>query len=440
MTISPGTRRFLLPVLLVSAPACQADSLLDIYNLALARDPQLGEARARYAADYTLLAQGRARLLPTVSLRGSTARNSYAASVEYSYADGFNAHSYGVNIEQSLLNLQAWYVFQSAQDAERRARATLTQAEQELILRVARAYFDVLRSVDNLAAFTAEEAAAASVLEQTNSRFDVGLAALTDVNEAQAGSDLARVNRLREERNLNQRTLALEAITGGMHDALDALRADFPITGAEPADEDAWVELAEQNSPAILTAEHDFAARGNEARAARAAQLPTLSLSASYNDTAESANQFSFTTRATNNTSVALNLSIPLYAGGLNSARKRQAYHLRDASEQALVRTRRETERSTRDSFLGVEIDVQAVQARQQAILSAQSALQATEAGVQIGTRNVVDLVVAQRTLYQALRDHANARYDYVIDTLALKQAAGVLTPEDVVALDAWLN
>lgn len=151
-------------------------------------------------------------------------------------------------------------------------------------------------------------------------------------------------------------------------------------------------------------------------------------------------NNFAFTNAATNSATVQLNLTIPLYAGGLNSARKRQAYYLRDASEQSLVRVKRESERDVRDNFIGVETDVLEISARQQAIISARSALQAAEAGAQIGTRNTVDVVMAQRTLFQVLRDHANARYNYVIDTLQLKSAAGVLTPDDVRALNEWLN
>jgi outer membrane protein len=436
-------RPLLTPTLLLAllAGTCQADDLADIYELALRQDPQLGEARARYQADHTLLAQGRAQLLPTVNLQGRSGRNTNAPESVYSYAAGYNSHSYGISIEQSLLNMQAWYGLQAAKAGDQRALATLTQAEQALIMRVAQAYFDVLRSLENLEAFAGEEAAAAGVLDQTTRRFDVGLVAITDVNEAQAGNDLARVNRLREERNLNQRRLTLEAITGGMHGDLEGLRADFPIQNPEPALAEQWVALAEANSPALRVAEHDYASRSNEAKAARSLHLPTLRLSAQFNDNAESANIYNFfPNAASRNSNVTLVLNIPLFAGGLNNARKRQAYYLRDASEQALLRTRRENERNTRDFFAGVAIDVQAVQAREQAVTSAQSALDATTTGAEIGTRNVVDVVMAQRTLYQALRDLANARYDYVIDTLALKQAAGVLSPQDVLDLNEWLE
>jgi outer membrane protein len=135
-----------------------------------------------------------------------------------------------------------------------------------------------------------------------------------------------------------------------------------------------------------------------------------------------------------------LNFSYPLYAGGLNGARKRQAYYTRDASEEALMKTQRDSTQSTRNSYRSVETDVLAVQARAQAIISAESALEATEVGAEVGTRNVVDVVLAQRTLFQTRRDFANARYNYVINTLTLKQAAGILSPQDVIDLNNWLE
>ena len=434
----------LMPVscllLLLALPA-QADDLIQIFELAQQHDPRLAEARERYEAEHTLLDQSRANFLPRLTLSGSSSRLAQAPTETFSHSLGFNAHSYSLNLSQNVLNLQNWYGWKAAQANDQRSLATLVQAEQDLILRVARAYFDVLRSEDALAAFTGEEEAAAAVLNQTTQRFDVGLAAVTDVNEAQANHDLARVNRLREERNLNQRRLALEEITGRRHDNLDSLSSDFPIESPQPAAAEDWVSLAADNSPALHIAEADFEARKQDAKAARAVHLPTLSMSASYNDSAESRNPFSFFPGIPNtSTNISLQISIPLYSGGVNSARMRQAYHQRDASEYALERVRRENERNTRDSFVGVEMDVLSVEARRQAIVSTQSALEAVQAGAEVGTRNTVDVVQAQRSVFNAMRDLANARYDYVIDTLLLKQAAGVLTPEDVRALNEWLE
>lgn len=418
-----------------------AHDLAQIYDLAASNDPRIIQARAQYNASHTLLAQGRSQLLPTVSLAGRSSRNTQAPTAEHSFDAGFNAHSYGLSLNQNLVNFQAWYAFQSAKQADRQALASLASAEQDLILRVATAYFNVLRSLDNLAAFEAEEEAALQVLEQTRQRFDVGLSAITDVNDSQAGYDLAQVNRLVEENNLNQRFEALSAITGMPHQGVEQLRADFPIVSPEPASLEEWVALAQENNLAIQAAEYELAARENDAKAARSAMLPRLSMSANYNDSAESANPFSFFPGTPNtSSSIQLNLEIPLFAGGLNQARKRQAYYIRDATEGALLETQRSSIQAARNSYRSVQTDVLAVRARQQAIVSAQSALESAEVGAEVGTRNVVDVVLAQRLLFQAMRDHANARYDYVIDTLNLKQAAGTLNPQDVIDLNEWLQ
>lgn len=419
-----------------------ADDLIQIFNLAADNDPQVREARERFEANHTLIDQGRSQLLPSVSLQGSTARNANAPATFYSYGAGFNSHGWRLNISQNLLNFEAWYAFQSARQTDMAAATNLAISEQDLILRVASAYFDVLRSQDNLEAFRAEEEAAAQVLQQTEQRFEVGLnATITDVYESQASYDLRRVNRLVEENNLAQRLEALEVLTGQSHSMLESLVDDFPIDGAEPAVLQPWETAASENNLSVKAAEFQFEASREDAKSARARHLPTLTVGANYNYNAESANPFSFFPgQANESAAVSLNLTIPLYQGGLTSARKRQAYHNRNASEEVLLFTRREALQNIRNAFRSVQTNVITVAARQQAITSATSALEAVEVGAEVGTRNTVDVVLAQQTLFQALRDYANARYDYVINTLNLKRAAGSLSPQDVVELNNWLQ
>jgi len=419
-----------------------ADDLIQIFNLAADNDPQVREARERFEANHTLIDQGRSQLLPSVSLQGSTARNANAPATFYSYGAGFNSHGWRLNISQNLLNFEAWYAFQSARQTDMAAATNLAISEQDLILRVAAAYFDVLRSQDNLEAFRAEEEAAAQVLQQTEQRFEVGLnATITDVYESQASYDLRRVNRLVEENNLAQRLEALEVLTGQSHSMLESLVDDFPIDGAEPAVLQPWETAASENNLSVKAAEFQFEASREDAKSARARHLPTLTIGANYNYNAESANPFSFFPgQANESAAVSLNLTIPLYQGGLTSARKRQAYHNRNASEEVLLFTRREALQNIRNAFRSVQTNVITVAARQQAITSATSALEAVEVGAEVGTRNTVDVVLAQQTLFQALRDYANARYDYVINTLNLKRAAGSLSPQDVVELNNWLQ
>jgi outer membrane protein len=420
-----------------------AEDLVDIYNLATSNDPTVREARERYEATHTLIDQGKSLLLPSITVQGASRRAAGDTASQFSYAQGYNQHNWNINLSQNLLNFEAWYAFQSAKNSDQQAAATLASSEQDLIVRVATAYFDVLRSQDNLEAFIAEEEAAESILMQSEERFEVGLSTVTDVYQSQSSYDLARVNRLVEENNLSQRLEALEILTGQSHTMLEQLNEEFPIEGAVPADLTSWEESATENNLSVKAAEFQYEASVDDAKAARARQLPTLNISAGYNYQAAAAipNQaLAFTRDATRGTNISLNVTIPLYTGGLNSARKRQAYHNRNAAEEVLLFTRRSAVQETRNAFRSVQTDRVTVEAREQAIVSASSALDATQVGAEVGTQNVVDVVLALRTLYQAQRDHANARYNYVINTLNLKRAAGALNPQDVMELNEWLQ
>lgn len=424
----------------MASQIAQADDLQHIFDMAAKNDPEIRQARARFNATHTVVSQGRSFLLPTISATANRSRDTQGPASTHSFANDFPTKGYGLSLRQALVNFQAWYAYQSAKIGDESASLTLAQSEQQLILKVAQAYFNVLRSQANLSSFDAEEKAAQQVLEQTRQRFDVGLVAITDVYDAQANADLASVNKLVEENNLNQRLEALEAITGQPHTDIANLKADFPIEPVDPASMSEWVRLGQENNIAVKIAELDLAAKEQDAKSAKAEAWPKLDLSATYN-WRESNNPFSFFPSAPNEgSSVALNLTIPLYAGGLNSARTRQAYYTRDASEEALLKSQRDNTLNTRNAYRSVDTDVKAVAARAQAIVSAQSALEATQVGAEVGTRNIVDIVLSQRLLFQAQRDHSNARFNYIIDTLTLKQAAGVLSPQDVIDLNQWLS
>ncbi|MES2607039.1 MAG: TolC family outer membrane protein [Pseudomonadota bacterium] len=444
----PGTfthllRTLTLGVLLASPLVTQiarADDLQQVFDLAVQNDPEIRGARARYNASHTVISQGRSYLLPTVSASASRSRDTQGLASAHSFGNSFPSKSYGLNLRQALVNFQAWYAYQSARIGDQSAALTLAQSEQQLIVKVATAYFNVLRSKANLASFEAEEQAALQVLEQTRQRFDVGLVAITDVYDSQASADLASVNKLVEENNLSQSLEALEAITGQPHMDIADLNPEFPIAPVDPASLSEWVRLGQENNLAVKIASLDLDAKEQDAKATKAAAWPTLDLSANYN-WRQSTNPFTFfPSAASEGSSIALNFSLPLYAGGLNRARTRQAYYTRDASEEALLKSQRDNTQGTRNAYRSVETDVKAVAARAQAIVSAQSALEATQVGAEVGTRNIVDIVLSQRLLFQTQRDHSNAKFNYIIDTLELKQAAGVLSPEDVIELNQWLQ
>ncbi len=438
--------------LLISSPAFAADDLLEIYNLAVAGDPQIRQARAEFNATHTNVAQGFSQLLPAVDLTASTSRQAQGPSTAspgspfpaFSQANGFNEKRYGLNIRQNILNFNAWYSYKSFRKADEAAATNLARSEQELIQRVATAYFDVLRSEDNLETFEAELETSARILEQQEERFAVGLVPITDVYDAQAAYDLARVNLLVEENALNQRYEALEAITGRNHDDVSNLSEAFPIEPLAPTSLEEWVMIANQNNLDVKAARLNMESREYEADAAKAAMLPTLDLSAGY--TWVETGGINFFNLAggggdavNENSNITLNLSFPLFAGGLNRARERQAFYNLDASEEALLNTQRTSTQAARNSYRNVENDVLTISARAQAVVSARAQLDATEAGLEAGTRNIVDVVTAQRLLFQSMRDYANARYTYVINTLNLKQAAGLLSPQDIIDLNEWL-
>jgi outer membrane protein len=424
----------------VATPSLAQDDLLLAFQLASNNDPVVRQARAQYNAAHTFIAEGRAQLLPAVTLTGNSGRNTQAPTAVHSFSDGFNTHSYALNLSQNLLNFEAWYSFRSAKEADQQALATLAQAEQQLIMRVATAYFDVLRSQDNVSLLLAQENAAQQVMDQAQQRYDLGFAEISDVYDSQAAYSLARVNRMDEENVLQQRIQTLEVISGADHHLLRSLADGFPVQSAEPGNVEEWLTLAQQNNLSIQAAEHLLASTEHEAKAAKAALLPTLTVNANYTDNAERQNPYAFISDASNSTAITLNVSIPLFRGGASRARMTRAYYTVDANREVLDRVGRESLALTRNSFNSIATAVRTVEARAENIQIARNALEATEVGLEVGTRNTVDLVQAQRTLFQAQRDYANARYDYILNTLTLKQAAGILNPQDVVDLNQWLQ
>ena len=320
---------------LLTSPA-QAEDLLEIYSMAVDSDPQIRQARAEFNATHTQVAQGRSQLLPGVTFTANTGRQTQgpgeasAFSPAHSFANGFNSKGYGLSINQNLLNFQAWYSYQSIRKSDEAAATTLAQSEQELIQRVAAAYFDVLRSQDNLETYEAELEASARILEQTQERFEVGLVPITDVYDSQASYDLAQVNLLVEQNTLDQRYEALEAITGHNHDSIANLSDEFPIVPLAPTSIEEWVMTANQNNLDVRAARLTMESREYDAEAARAAMFPTLDLSAGYNWNESGGISFFNLGGApgdvvNKNSNITLNLSIPIFTGGLNRAQERQA-------------------------------------------------------------------------------------------------------------------
>ncbi len=450
-------------VFCLSTSAAQAQDLYSILQLALDNDPTLKQAEASYRANRENMIQSRSALLPTFGVGGSTSRVTSGPSDDifrtitdpitgqsqrvlvqraHSFHPGLNNHGWGVNLTQSVVNLASWYNFQSARASNRAGAVNLAAQEQDLIMRVATAYFDVLRAQELLETNLQEEAAALRSLEQTQQREEVGLVAITDVYDSQAAYDLARNTTILQRDFLRSRFEALEAITGQPHTDIDELIEEFPIVEVEGSLME-WEDQAEDNSLAIAAAEFNLDASRKNLRARKSDHLPTIDFTGQYghNVTAPIISQgIQIGGGAFDRTSLALAINIPLYQGGALSSRRRQAEYNVVAAQESLELTKRQLTQNIRNAYRRVNTDVLVIAQRQQSIVSSQTALDATELGAEVGTRNIVEVLLARQNLYRALRQYADARFDYVLDTLILKQVAGILTPQDVIDLNQWLR
>ena len=441
----------------------QGASLRDIYELALENDATLKAQQARYLASLEDEKAARSQLLPqvlaTYSMQNSDTDTSAPGIIGFSpqrapiIGNTFdntdsNTRAFRVSLQQAIFNLPAWFSFQRGRELSRQAEASFAANQQNLIVRVVEAYLAVLRAEDRLRAAVAREEAFGRQLEQNRQRFEVGLIAITDVYESQAAYDIAQVDRIAGE---NQVAVALETLTvltGQRHDRLDRLAEDFAAIPPEPADRGAWVEFALANNFTLKAARYAEEAARQNARARRLAHAPTLSGTARYTETEidgtrfqDPAGIFNFPPdRDIDDTVLGLELSVPLFSGGALSAERRRAAQQFNAAREERINLTRRTVTDARSLHMTVVNDVARVNARRQAIVSSQSALDATQAGYEVGTRNIVDVLNAQNTLFAAVRDYANSRYDYVVNTLRLKEQAGLLSPDDVIDLDRALD
>ncbi|MGD8175976.1 TolC family outer membrane protein [Marinimicrobium sp. ARAG 43.8] len=435
-----------LGLMTLTSFGASANSLLDIYELALEHDAQLQADRAAYEGGLENRALGRAGLLPQINARA------FYTDTEEDTTDNINNESgtferensgWEISLTQPLFDMSRWYQYQRGTTLSELAEMQFGADQQSLIVRVAEAYFNVLRAADNLETALAEEKALNQQLEQTRQRYEVGLTAITEVHEAQSVYDNAAAAALQARGDLGIAYEALEVLTGQPHDRIAPLAEDFPVVRPTPSDRHAWVEFALKNNYDLKVARLNSVAAEQSARASKSQHLPTLSASASYSDVDNEGTQFFGQPIPTNTQvegrSITLSLNVPLFSGGGVSAERRQAQAQYLQSRAEFNRAERGTIQSARALHLSVETGVSQVRARAQAIVSAESALEATQSGYEVGTRNLVEVLLAQQALYQAQRDYQNALYDYIIDTFALQQVAGMLTPADVQEVDAAL-
>ncbi len=415
----------------------QADDLVSVYQLALDSDPQYQAAVEAHRAALEVIPQSRAALLPNIAITGDVSRNRFdpRKSGDTTYSTN---QTYSVGLRQPLYQRERFIQLEQADSRVVQADAQLLAAQQELLLRVATRYFLVLGAQDNLAFVEADKEAIARTLDQAQQRFDVGLSAITDTLEAQARYDIAVSDAINAERLLDDTREALREITGELPVAPEVLKAEIPLLTPEPVDQDAWTSAALEQNPLVLAARAATAVAKQEIQVQNSGHYPSLDVVAdySYRDT-----QFGgFTPLERNDSAIGLQLNLPLYEGGLVSSQTRQSrYQYNEAREQQ-EKQRRATERQTRDNYRGIISGISKVNALQHAVLSNEKAVEAAETGFEVGTRAVVDVLDAQRELLRARRDYARSRYDYLLDTLRLKQAAGILHETDLVQINSWLE
>ncbi|MDZ7752354.1 MAG: TolC family outer membrane protein [Gammaproteobacteria bacterium] len=416
--------------------------LLEAYELALANDPEYLAAQAANRAAQEARPQALAGLLPNAQATGNTSYNDQESSSQFRAGSGsekFNSHGYQLSLRQPVFRWDRWVQLEQADLSIQQANAVLDAAHQDLIQRITSRYLDVLRAEDNLEFVRKTKEAIGRQLNQAEQRFEVGLIAITDVEEAKAAYDLAVTDEIRAENDIANAHEALREIIGEYHDEVQGFKDDLPLERPDPEDIDAWTAIAlEQNlnlQAAQFAAEN---AREEIRRRSADGHYPTLDVVASRSYNNSGGGNFGGSTNKTD--AIGLELAVPLYSGGFASSRVEEARHLyRQATDQR-EQARRAAQRLARDAYLGVLADISRIKAFKQSLVSTQTALKATEAGFQVGTRTTVDVVNAQVDRFRASRDLAASRYDYVINSLALKLAAGTLSPEDIEYFSSWLE
>lgn len=429
---------FIASSLLVSQ--AWAENLIDVFELSLSSDPQLlAEAASRQAVG-ELDDQATANFLPQVDLTANTGKTWVdASSQSFGGQTEYNDHGYTLSLVQPLYRRQNFVQKEQADIFIEGADASYVAAEQSLIVRVSERYFGVLGAEDDLTFALAEREAIAKQLEQTQQRFDVGMATITDTTEAQAAFDLANAAVIAAENALANANEQLRETSGKYINELTGLQSDSPLVSPEPEDINQWSQTALVQNPSLMVAKSNVDSAAQTIELQKSGHYPSLDLVAQKNYASQSDGNFSGSSK-THTEAIGLQFNLPIYAGGAVVSRTREAGYRLDQAMQNEEQQRRFVTRQTRESFNGVMSGISRVQALKQAVVSNEKALESTQAGYEVGTRTTVDVLDARRNLFSARRDYARSRYDYILNTLRLKQAAGIVTVEDLVQINSWLG
>lgn len=459
--MTPGTgvktgrqTALLLLGLLISSGAPAVD-LVEVHDQALQNDPQLQAAEYRRLASGENRPQALASFIPSANI--SYSRNygnnrRFRELTQFGFDDADVSADIGTRnirfeVRQRLFSYRDFARIKQANAQVDQANSDYQVAYQDFLLRVAQRYFDVLTAEDSLRFAQAEEKALQRQFEQAEQRFEVGLTAVTDVHEARATYDDARARVIIARNTLENNYEALREITGADYNRLDQLREEVPLESPDPADSGEWVDLALVNNPNLQSNVHAAESARQNIKVQRAANYPELDLVASHSRFLDSKNTFvnnfgealGTTSAFSRDRQISFQLNIPLFQGGATWSRTRQARFQHNAALKDLEQQERLTIRNVQTAYRDVLAGIQQIEARQQALVSAQSALEATQAGFEVGTRTIVDVLLAEQRFFQAQRDYSQARHQFIVDHLRLRQSAGVLEGSDLLDVNRLL-
>jgi outer membrane protein len=437
-------QRPLIAVLITSAFLtlnAQAADLIQVYQQALANDATFASARSSLTAGQERITQGRSGLLPSISASGTNLRNSGdATSSEFLTGNmvkndtNYHSNAYTVSLAQPLYNWAAWQTYQQSKLAQATAEATFAQAQQDLITRVAQAYFDVLTAQDNLTSTQAQKVATTEQLASAKRNFEVGTQTITDTHEAQAAYDLVVAQEFAAINDLENKRTALSVIIGQVPGELAPLRTGVTITPPSPAVVDPWISSAESQNYAVVAAGLNVEIAKREISRNRAGHLPTLNLVASSTHQGQTGGG-----STVNNNAIGVSWSVPIFSGFAVTSKVRETIALEDKARNDLEATKRAASQNARSAFLGMNSGLAQVKALEAAEVSSKSSLDSNKLGYQVGVRINIDVLNAQKLLYSTQKDLAKARYDTIMNGLRLKSAAGSLKEEDLAPINALL-
>jgi outer membrane protein len=443
-----------------STVPCQASSLQQMYELALQNDAKLKTAEAEYEAQIEVEKQARSRLLPQVTAdrnfgsteSGKTApeiisTNNGPRAVLQRVNQRVHERRWEVSATQPVVDVSAWYGFKSGKSTTHQAEATLEYEQLQMMIRVAEAYFGVLKQLEILNTSRAEEAANEKQWRQAQAQFAKGVVAKTDSEQAHAEYAISAAKRVSDEGELEAAYEAMATITGSRERSLSLLSAAYPVTNPEPANVQDWLNLALKNNQELQSARYAANAAHDSAIANRMSHLPTVGVQLGYSDSDVHGSQqldpyspYTLPPASEGWTkSGAININVPIYSGGYTSSKAREAYALYGAALEKRNDLQKTITEQTRVLHTAVKTAVVLTQAHEQAMSSAQIALESTSASYKSGIKSIVDVLQSQRIFYEAMRDHTQARFNYIIYLLKLKQVCGVLSAADIAALNQWL-